>query len=237
MGLKSLTIFFPCYNDSATIAEMVILAHEVARSITDDFEVIVIDDGSSDSSRLILEELTEQYPGTLKLVFHEKNKGYGGALRSGFANATKEWIFYTDGDAQYDVRELTNLVEKVSDDIDVVQGYKIKRHDPWHRIVIGLIYQYGMKILFGLKIKDVDCDFRLLRRSIFDKVKLKYNTGIICLEMVKKIQHYGFKFAEVGVSHYFRLAGKSQFFNFRRIMQVGLGIFKLWFELVIMKRY
>ncbi|MCX7766977.1 MAG: glycosyltransferase family 2 protein [Candidatus Sumerlaeia bacterium] len=237
MQIKSLTIFFPCYNDSATIAGMVILAHEVARDITDDFEVIVIDDGSSDSSRLILEELKEQYPETLKLIFHQRNKGYGGALRSGFANATKEWIFYTDGDAQYDVRELTKLVEKVSDEIDVVQGYKIKRHDPWHRIVIGLIYQYGMKILFGLKIKDVDCDFRLLRRRIFDKVKLNYNTGIICLELIKKIQHCGFRFAEVGVNHYFRLAGKSQFFNFRRVMQVGLGIFKLWFELIILKRY
>jgi len=231
----SLSIFFPCYNDSGTIASMVVTADAVAQELTEDYEVIVIDDGSTDPSREILKALQKRYD-KLRLVFHEQNKGYGGALRSGFAHATKDWVFYTDGDAQYDVRELKKLVVLIREDVDVVQGFKIKRHDPFHRVVIGKLYQYTMKLLFGLKIRDVDCDFRLMRRTIFERVSLENNSGIICLEMVKKIQDAGFRFLEVGVYHYFRVAGTSQFFNFRRIFKVGIGVLKLWGALVLFKK-
>ena len=237
----SLSIFFPCYNDAGTIASMVVTADAVAQELTDEYEVIVIDDGSTDSSREILKALQQRY-NRLRLVFHEQNKGYGGALRSGFAHATKDWVFYTDGDAQYDVRELKKLVALIRDDadthrpVDVVQGFKIKRHDPFHRVVIGKLYQYTMKLLFGLKIRDVDCDFRLMRRTIFERVALESNSGIICLEMVKKIQDAGFRFVEVGVHHYFRISGTSQFFNFGRIFKVGIGVLKLWGELVLLKK-
>jgi len=231
----SLTIFFPCYNDAGTIASMVIAADAVARELTDDYEIIVIDDGSTDGSRAILTELQKSYS-ALRTIFHETNKGYGGALRSGFYNATKDLIFYTDGDAQYDVRELKKLLPLMTDNVDVVNGFKIKRHDPLHRIIIGKVYQYLMKFLFGLKIKDVDCDFRLIRRDVFRKVKLTRNSGVICIELVRKIQDAGFRFAEVGVHHYFRTYGKSQFFNIRRLFRVGIDIMKLWVELIILRR-
>jgi glycosyltransferase involved in cell wall biosynthesis len=200
--------------------------------------VIVIDDGSTDASRAILKKLDEDYP-RVKVVYHEKNRGYGGALRSGFAAATKEYVFYTDGDAQYDVRELKKLVEALGKNpsTDVVQGYKIKRNDPWHRILIGKFYQHTMKKMFGLQILDVDCDFRLIRRGVFDNVRLERETGVICLEMVKKIQDAGFTFVEVPVNHFFRAYGTSQFFNFRRIFRVGLGVMKLWWELVARPRF
>jgi glycosyltransferase involved in cell wall biosynthesis len=160
-------------------------------------------------------------------------------LRSGFAAATKEYVFYTDGDAQYDVRELKKLVEALekTPSTDVVQGYKIKRNDPWHRILIGKFYQHMMKKMFGLQILDVDCDFRLIRRGVFDHVRLERETGVICLEMVKKIQDAGFTFIEVPVNHFFRAYGTSQFFNFRRIFRVGLGVLKLWWELVVRPRF
>lgn len=233
----SISAFFPCYNDGGTIASMVIGAIITLEEITDDYEVIVIDDGSTDASRSILKKLEEDYP-RLKVVYHEKNRGYGGALRSGFAASTRDYVFYTDGDAQYDVRELKKLVEalKGSPDVDVVQGYKIKRNDPWHRILIGKFYQHLMKKVFGLQILDVDCDFRLIRRGVFDSVTLERDTGVICLEMVKKIQDAGFSFTEVPVNHFFRAYGTSQFFNFRRIFRVGLGVLKLWWELVAMPR-
>jgi len=226
----SLSIFFPCYNDKGTIASLVVEAQRVAEQLTDDFEIIVVDDGSTDGSRELLVTLQREIP-KLRLVMHEKNKGYGGALRSGFAASSKELIFYTDGDGQYDVRELPLLFKKLSEGIDIVNGYKIKRHDPLHRILIGLIYQYVMKFVFGLKIKDVDCDFRLMRRKIFDVVGLKSDTGTITIELVKKIQQAGFVFAEVGVSHYFRTYGKSQFFNFRRVFKTLWKLIFLWFEL------
>jgi glycosyltransferase involved in cell wall biosynthesis len=231
--LSSLSIFFPCYNDGGTIASLVLAALETARQFTNDYEVIVVDDGSTDMSRDILRQLKEEFPQHVKLVFHERNRGYGGALRSGFATASKDWVFYTDGDAQYDPRELSLLVEKVRPDVDVVQGCKIKRHDPLHRIVIGKLYHYMMKLMFNLKIRDVDCDFRLIRKSVLDRIQLTQDSGVICLELVRKLQSAGARFEEVGVSHYFRMYGKSQFFNFRRIAAVGVGVARWWWKLMV----
>ena len=125
------------------------------------------------------------------------NRGYGGALRSGFATASKDVIFYTDGDAQYDPSEIELLWPKMAPGVDLVNGYKISRSDPWHRIIIGRIYHHTVKMMFGLRVRDVDCDFRLLRRSIFERVRLEKNSGVICLEMMKKIQDAGFSIVEV----------------------------------------
>ncbi len=214
---------------------MVVKSDAVAKKITDDYEIIVIDDGSTDGSRELLTSLRSTFP-RLRLVFHEKNRGYGGALRSGFEHSSKEWIFYTDGDGQYDVNELEKLAPLMTDSVDWVNGYKIKRHDPLHRIIIGTAYQYIIKLAFGIKIKDVDCDFRLVRKSIFDRVTLVHNSGVICVEMIKKFQDAGFRFAETGVHHYFRVYGKSQIFNIRRLAKVMINLIRLWFELVIFKR-
>jgi glycosyltransferase involved in cell wall biosynthesis len=166
-------------------------------------------------------------------VHHDRNRGYGGALRSGFAAATRELIFYTDGDAQYDPGELEALWRALRDDVDLVNGYKISRSDPLHRIIIGRIYHHTVKLLFGLSVRDVDCDFRLLRRSIFERVALHKDSGVICLEMMKKIEAAGFRIAEVPVHHYHRAYGRSQFFNFRRLFRTSIDVFKLWFVLVI----
>ena len=232
---KSLSIFFPCYNDKGTIASLVIEAKIMAEKLSGDWEVIVIDDGSSDGSRELLLKLQHQVP-QLKLVMHEKNRGYGGALRSGFKAATKNLIFYTDGDGQYDVKELPFLWEKLDNDIDIVNGYKIKRSDPAHRIIIGWIYQEVMRLVFWLPIRDPDCDFRLIRRKVFDKVNLVSDTGTITIELVKKFQQAGFKFAEVGVHHYFRAYGKSQFFNFSRVFKTLWQLLFLWFDLIVFKK-
>ena len=232
----SITAFCPCYNDGGTIASMVVLMDETCRELTDDYEIIVVDDGSSDHSRKLLEELKARYK-NLKVILHEKNKGYGGALRSGFFSASKDLIFYTDGDFQYDVTELKNLIPAMKDGIDIVNGYKIERADPLHRKIIGRMYHLFMKLMFGFKIRDVDCDFRLIRKSVFDKITLRYDSGIICVELIKKIQDAGFMFAEVPVSHYFRAYGKSQFFNFKRVFKVGINILQLWWELVIKKEH
>lgn len=230
----SISAFFPCYNDGGTIASMVTLMDLTLRNLTNDYEILVIDDGSSDHSRKILKELERKY-NRLKVILHEKNKGYGGALKTGFYSATKELIFYTDGDFQYDISEAAKLIPQMKDNIDIVNGYKVSRSDPLHRKIIGRIYHWIMKLMFGFKIKDVDCDFRLIRKSVFDKIKLEHNSGIICVEMVKKIQDAGFNFAEVPVHHYFRVYGKSQFFNFKRVFNVGKDILKLWWKLVIKK--
>ena len=231
-----LSIFFPAYNDSGTIASLVITALRTARKLTPDHEVIVINDGSKDGTADILNELASIYP-QVRVVHHEVNRGYGGALRSGFATATRELVFYTDGDAQYDPAEMEALWRRFDGSVDLVNGYKISRSDPLHRIVIGRIYHHAVKLLFGLTVRDVDCDFRMMRRSIFDTVHLEKNSGVICLEMMKKITDAGFRIAEVPVHHYHRAYGKSQFFNFKRLYRTAVDVLKLWYALVVRRQH
>jgi glycosyltransferase involved in cell wall biosynthesis len=231
-----LSVFFPAYNDSGTIASMVIRTVKAASELTSDFEIIVVNDASADGTAEIADELARTYP-QVRVVHHAKNRGYGGALQTGFRSATKELIFYTDGDAQYDPAEVAVLWAKMAEGVDLVNGYKISRSDPFHRIVIGRAYHHIVSTLFGLTVRDVDCDFRLMRRRIFERINLEKTSGVICLEMMKKITDGGFRIVEVPVHHYHRAFGKSQFFNFRRIAKTGVDVLRLWFELVVLRRH
>jgi glycosyltransferase involved in cell wall biosynthesis len=231
-----LSVFFPAYNDSGTIASMVIRAVKAAAQLTPDFEIIVVDDGSADSTAEIADELARTYP-QVRAVHHPTNRDYGAALQTGFRSATKELIFYTDGDAQYDPAELPALWASMIPGVDLVNGYKISRADPLHRIIIGRVYHYIVSILFGLRLRDVDCDFRLMRRAIFERIDLEKTSGIICVEMMKKIQDAGFQIAEVPVHHYHRAFGQSQFFNFRRLFRTGRDLLYLWYALVIRREH
>jgi glycosyltransferase involved in cell wall biosynthesis len=231
-----LSVFFPAYNDSGTIASLVIRVVQAASALTPDYEVNVVDDGSVDATAIIADELARTYP-QVRVVHHLRNQGYGGALQTGFRSATKELIFYTDGDAQYDPAELATLWAEMTPEVDMVNGYKISRSDPLHRIVIGRIYHHIVSILFGLRLRDVYCDFRLMRRSIFERIDLEKTSGVICLEMMKKIQDARFRVAEVPVHHYHRAFGKSQFFNFPRIFKTGVDVLRLWLALVVLRQH
>jgi glycosyltransferase involved in cell wall biosynthesis len=232
----SLSIFFPAYNDAGTIASLVLIAHMTARQLGLEHEVVVIDDGSPDHTGELLDELARQFP-WMRVVHHEHNRGYGGALRSGFAAARNELIFYTDGDAQYDPRELARLYAALTPEVDFVNGYKTGRQDPLHRIVIGRVYHWFVKLAFGLRLRDVDCDFRLMRRAVFEKVRLTRSSGVICVELMKKVQDHGFRIAQVPVSHYHRSYGKSQFFNFARVARTLVDLARLWLELVVQRAH
>ncbi len=236
LAKPGLSIFFPAYNDSGTIASMVTAARMTARQLTDDFEIIVVNDGSRDHTAEVLTELESVFP-EMRVVHHQVNRGYGGALRTGFASATKELVFYTDGDAQYDPREMKSLFAVWDGEVDFINGYKIGRSDPLHRILIGRIYHWTVRLFFGIRLRDVDCDFRLFRRSVFDKVELKKSSGVICVELMKKVQDAGFRIREVPVHHYHRAYGKSQFFNFRRIAHTLVDLSRLWVDLVVRKTH
>lgn len=230
----SISAFFPMYNDAGTVELMVKKLKEVLPRLTDDYEIIMVNDCSPDESGEIAEKLAKEDP-RLKVIHHEKNKGYGGALKSGFKNATKELVFYTDGDAQYDVHELEKLFPHIHEH-DVVNGYKTNRADGLHRKVIGTVYNQAMRLAFNLKVKDVDCDFRLMHKRIFDKVELKANSGMICVEMMKKIGDAGFTIKDIPVAHYDRVYGKSQFLRLNRVFKTLGGLIKLWINLVLLRK-
>src|SRR5436305_411926 len=166
-----------------------------------DSEVIVINDGSSDETPHVIDELSRAHS-QVRAIHHTVNRGYGGALQSGFDHATKDFVFYTDGDGQYDVREIARLLPLMRPGVDVVNGYKAKRADSFHRVIIGKIYNRVARFLFRLPIRDVDCDFRLIRRKALQRIGKISTSGAACLELIRKLKANGAVFAETEVSHY-----------------------------------
>jgi glycosyltransferase involved in cell wall biosynthesis len=230
----SITAFFPCYNDAGTIASIVVIIDRTLRELAEDYEIIVANDASTDNSAIVLDELSTRYP-RLRVVHHATNHGYGGNLRSMFALATKDLIFYTDGDAQYDPAELAKLYARLGPGIDVVQGWKIERHDPLHRKIIGRLYHHFVKWWFGLHLRDVDCDFRLFRRYVLESFPLESNSGCITVEMMTRVEQGGFHVVEVPVHHHFRAYGQSQFFNFGRVARTLQELTALWIKLKVLR--
>lgn len=231
----SLSVFFPAYNDAPSLPGLLAKTFAALEANVADYEVIVVNDGSYDDTAKVLEELRRQYQPYLRVVTHEQNRGYGGALRSGFSSATKEFVFYTDGDGQYDAGELPKLLALMTPDTGLVNGYKLERHDPAHRIWIGSTYNFCARLLFGIGIRDIDCDFRLIRRSLLEQIRLTSTSGTICVELVRKLELTGCRVVETGVHHYARLHGKSQFFRLRSLATTLYELVRLWVRIVLLR--
>lgn len=230
---SGLSVFFPAYNDAPSLPGLLAKTFRTLRKHVADYEVIVVNDGSADDTGRVLKQLQQEYGSRLRVVTHEQNRGYGGALRSGFEAATKEYIFYTDGDGQYDVSELPKLLKEVGPDVGLVNGYKVKRHDPWHRIWIGATYNQFAKLLFRVHLRDIDCDYRLVRKATLDRIKLTSTSGTVCVELVKKIEQTGTRVVEVPVSHLPRLFGSSQFFRVQSLLITLSQLLDLYFKVVV----
>ncbi len=230
-AVESISAFFPCYNDAEVIGDLVATTTLALEKLDVDFEVIVVDDGSEDDSLAVLKALENDFP-RLVVVEHGDNRGYGGALKTGFETASKQWVFYTDGDGQYDPAELTTLVDAASDDVDFVQGFKLSRGDNIARVLIGRTYHHTVKFFFDLEVRDTDCDFRLIRRSLLDSVDLAHNSGVICVEMMRAFRDRNARFVEVPVHHYPRPVGRSQFFKPARVAQALSDLGTLWVDQV-----
>lgn len=229
----SISVFFPAYNDEQSIPKMVNGAMNVLREHCSDYEVIVVNDGSQDQTAVVLEELREKHAPRMKVVTHPENRGYGAALRSGFAAATKEFVFYTDGDGQYDIGELPKLIALMGPQVGLVNGYKLERQDPSHRKLIGWAYNTFARWLFGVKLRDIDCDYRLIRRQALNDAQLQSSSGTICVELVRLIELSGWGVVEVGVHHYPRLFGRSQFFRIPSLLTTLTQLIQLYWRIVV----
>lgn len=225
----SITAFFPAYNDAATIGTLVEYTDRILSQVARDYEIVVVNDGSGDGTAEALADAQQRVP-RLRVLSHTTNSGYGGALRAGFAAATKEFIFYTDGDGQYDPTELLSLLG-LAEEADLVNGYKIRRGDGLYRAALGHAYRLATRLLFGLRIRDVDCDFRLMRRCLLAQLPLTSASGSICAELVYQLQQAGARIREVPVNHYPRVAGRSQFLRPWRVACSLTWLAKLWWEL------
>jgi glycosyltransferase involved in cell wall biosynthesis len=231
----SLSVFFPAYNDAPSLPALIHRTFEVLEQHVDDYEVVVINDGSYDDTGAVLGQLSREFAPRMRVETHPKNRGYGGALRTGFTTATREFVFYTDGDGQYDVGELPRLLELVTPQTGLVNGYKLERHDPAHRIWIGNIYNFCARLLFRIRIRDIDCDYRLIRRELLERIHLTSTSGTICVELIRKLELSGCLVAEIGVHHYPRLHGRSQFFRLRSLAVTFAQLLRLWVKLVILQ--
>jgi glycosyltransferase involved in cell wall biosynthesis len=232
--LPSLSVFFPAYNDALSLPSLIEKTFKVLSETVEVFEVVVVNDGSFDNTGEVLRQLQSRFGMRLRVIEHLENRGYGRALRTGFESAQYDWVFYTDGDGQYDVQELSLLIRKVRDDVGLANGFKLKRHDPWHRVCIGWLYNRFARVLFGIRIRDIDCDFRLVRRDIVQQLNLRSNTGAVCVELVRGIELTGCEIVEVGVHHYPRLHGRSQFFRVRSLLTTFRQLLDLYWALMLL---
>lgn len=226
--LKSLSIFFPCLNDGLALSRLVPKAFETAKKFTKNIEIVIVDDGSKDNSINLIKKLSKEYP--IRLISHKKTLGYGATLIDGFKSSAKEWIFYTDGDWQYDPEEFPKLIEKTIETTDIVNGYKINRSDPVIRRFVGDLYNFFLHHIFPLPIYDVDCDFRLIKRSKLREINLESKSGAICLELVLKLKTSNANFAQAGIHHYKRPYGESKFFNLKSILETLRDNIRLFLE-------
>lgn len=231
--LTSLTIFFPFYNDAGTVAQAISQAYKYGRKVTNDLEVIAIHGGKSKDDTY--EEIKKQKQKHKDLVIIDKTNNWESyaVIKYGFKRATKDWVFYTDGDLQYHLDELEKLVRiQIKTGADVANGYKINRGDNILRVMLGNCYKALSRIIFKLPIRDLTCDFRLIRRSFLTNIKFQSHDASILLELIKKLQKAEAKFAEIPVNHYKRSYGKSTYPISKLIRERVLGDLKLAGKLV-----
>ncbi len=232
MKLRSLSIFFPFYNDEGTVFEIISKAYDISPKVADTFEIIAIHGGNSkDKTFEEIKKAKVKFP-SLKIIDKSDNiEGYG-VIKHGFKNATKEWVFYTDGDAQYNLDELELLVKNhFETGADVVNGYKTSRGDGLVRHILGDLYAKISTFIFELPIRDTDCDFRLIKKEFLDKFELVSTDSSILGELIKKLELSGAKFSEVPVSHFDRKYGFSNYTPLGLFKEKLFGDFKLYFKL------
>ena len=225
----SISVFFPCYNEQDNVARTVERALTALEKLNADFEVIIVDDGSSDATGQIADKMADQNS-RVKVIHHPTNLGYGAALQSGFRAATKELVFYTDGDGQFDIDEMPPLLP-LMEQYDIVSCYRLNRQDNLIRKINGWCWTKLSCLLFGLRIRDIDCAFKLYKRKIFDNIKLSSTGALIDTEILAQAVRRGYCITQKGVHHYPRTAGTQTGANLKVIFRAFKELFKLYSQI------
>ena len=228
-ALKSLSIFFPCHNEYENLDSMIEQSIQVGEDYGVDYEVLVVDDGSKDGSGEKVKSWSAKNP-RVRLIQHDKNLGYGAALRTGYENVQKDLVFMTDGDNQFHLADIDKLFSKI-DSCDVVVGFRLSRQDQPHRRLQGFLWTKLNKLLFGLPVRDVDCAFKLFRRKCLDGLKLESNQLLIHAETLARLKKKGCSIQEIGVPHYPRTAGKATATKPSAILKTFGELFKLYWRI------
>lgn len=230
MSKSSITVFFPVFNEEQNITPTTEKAVKVLNNLAVDWEILIIDDGSTDNTPKISDKLAEKYPGVR--VIHQQNGGYGKALRSGFENAQNNLVFYTDGDGQFDFSEVVKFLE-IADKYDVIVGFRMKRQDPFYRLIFAKLWAMSVFLFFGFMLKDLDCGFKMIKKKVIkDIMPLESTRGaMINAEVVIKAKSRGYKIGQVGVHHYPRNFGKPTGASIRVIIKSYFDLVKLWYQL------
>lgn len=224
--LASVSWVFPAYNEALNVERAVTEARRVLQGVADRHEIIVVNDGSSDETGAILDRLAKSNP-DLVVVHHPKNRGYGAAVGSGFAKASLDYVFFTDSDLQFNLDEFGRLVEWI-DRYDIVAGYRQKRADPLHRKLNAWAWGTLVRFLFGIKVRDIDCAFKLFNRKVFDVVRPTSAGAMINTEILAIATKYGFTIKEVPVTHLPRERGEQTGANFRVILKAFRELFVMY---------
>ncbi len=228
--IEEISVFFPAYNEEANIKETVTKAEKVLNKIAEKYEIIVVDDGSKDNTSKIVKKLSKKNK-KIKLIEHEKNKGYGAALISGFKNSKYKWIAFTDSDGQFDFTEIKKFIKTQNKtNADLVVGYYLSRKVSSLRKINTLMWQLVVKTIFGLNVKDIDCGFKLIRKKVIKTVlPLQSQRGaFISTEFLVKAQKNNFKIVEIPVHHYERKQGQPTGADLKVIVSSFIDLFKLW---------
>lgn len=223
--LSSLSVVFPAYNEERNVERAVQAASDAMRAHAQAVQIIVVNDGSRDATGEIIDRLVREVP-RFVAVHHPVNLGYGAALRSGFAKATGDYVFFTDSDLQFDLDEIRLLTSHISD-YDMVVGYRVDRADPWHRRLNAFAWNRLVRLVLGVKVRDIDCAFKLFRRHVLDRMELRSNGAMISTEFLALAKRLGFTLYEVPVSHYPRFHGVQSGANLRVIVKAFRELFRM----------
>jgi len=227
-----LSVVLPAHNEEANIEPVVRSCLQVLPGLVRDFEVIVVDDGSRDATPQIIDRLAAEDRRVVAL-HHAVNRGYGDALTTGFAHTRGDYVMFMDADRQFDIADLERFIPYIGA-YDIVAGYRIQRRDPWLRLLYAAIFNLAVRIFFGIRLRDIDCAFKVFRGDLLRGMDLVFGGALINTEMLAKARRAGATLTEVGVHHYPRLVGEQSGGSFRVVFRAMRDFLRLWAH---MQRY